>query len=348
MRSSWTTKNCSIQASSTTAISATTISVSRPWHAPTSCAWTVKSLKDHNKCSCVLRLVFTKKMCSQLLKPTTSCLKVGLRTLLQPSSMPEHRSLKCHLVSCSPWKKTASKASTILWNLVRKFHNLLAVLVCLFTTSALLVLTLKELTEPLTVSFQCSAYSTILHVTLTKVVVSAKDLSLFISNHGMPMSSIFLTSRKTTVKKSNVLATFSMRSGFQTYSWSVSKKMANGPSCVHTNVRVFLIHTAQNSKHFIPNTSKKEKDAKPSKHKIFGLKSLSLKLRRVHHTCCIKMLQTPNLINRTLVRSSLQTFVQKLSSTLHLMRWLFVTWHHWRFLSLLLKKEPLTTTNFSK
>jgi ribonucleotide reductase alpha subunit len=100
--------------------------------------------------------------------------------------------------------------------------------------------------------------------------------------------------------------------------------------------------------HFIPNTSKKEKDAKPSRHKIFGLKSLSLRLRRVLHTCCIKMPQTPNLINRTLVRSSLQTFVPKLSSTLHQMRLLFVTWHHWRFLSLLLKKEPLTTTNFSK
>ncbi len=90
------------------------------------------------------------------------------------------------------------------------------------------------------------------------------------------------------------------------------------------------------------------KGRKTIKAQDLCLKSLSLKLRRVHHTCCIKMLQTPNLINRTLVPSSLQTFVPKLSSTLHLMRWLFVTWHHWRFLSLLLKKEPLTTTNFSK
>src|SRR5688500_7291268 len=97
---------------------------------------------------------------------------------------------------------------------------------------------------------------------LTREEESAKVHLLFISSHGMQTSWNSLNSRKTTVKKNNAHAIFSMHCGSVTYSWSVLKTMRTGRFSVQMKHQDYVIHMAANLKPYIINMKRKEKPGK--------------------------------------------------------------------------------------
>mmetsp|Transcript_21321 Transcript_21321/g.32395 ORF Transcript_21321/g.32395 Transcript_21321/m.32395 type:complete len:211 (-) Transcript_21321:1108-1740(-) len=199
-------------------------------------------------------------------------------------------------------------------------------LVCPFPTSVRRRVTFVVPMVPRTVSYPCSACSTILPDMSIREVESVREALLLIWNHGMPMSMPFWIYVKIMEMKTNAPVICFMPSGSPICSWNASRPMVNGRSCVPMNVQDWMIATEMNSMHFIQSMRRRGRDGRRSRRRVYGLPFWIRRWRRERHTCCSRIIATINRIRRIWVRSSVPICVRRLWSIRHRMRLRFVTW----------------------
>mmetsp|Transcript_43409 Transcript_43409/g.91174 ORF Transcript_43409/g.91174 Transcript_43409/m.91174 type:complete len:219 (+) Transcript_43409:826-1482(+) len=175
-------------------------------------------------------------------------------------------------------------------------------------------------TVPPTELCPCFVSSTTLPATSIRAAESARAALLHTSSPGTLISSPFWTCAKTTETRWNAPAISSTPSGSPISSWSVSKTMELGPSCVPTNVRDLTPAGAMSSRPSTKSTRRRARGARLSRRSSSGLLSWTRRWRRELPTCSTRMPATERATSRTWVLSSAPTSVRRLLSTLLQMR----------------------------